>query len=878
MRPAFARTLRLGKLFRQFILRPLISEKIRTITTVLGVSLGIAVVIAIQLTNASSVRGFETALETVAGKTAIEIIGSGTGVDENLLPQLSWLREFGIISPVIEGSAALVVGDVKQLSRRQMEAVKILGIDILRDQPLRDYQLLEIEKRSGGSTNEFNTQQFLEILTSEQTVVITEKLATRRHYPLGSTMRLMIGDRVLPFVVRGILKNEGPARVLDGNFIMMDIAAAQLAFDRLGRVDRLDVLLPEGADLYRDLDAIAARLPPGVSAQRPSRRGEQVETMLAAFHTNLTALSWIALIVGLFLVYNTVTISVVARRQEIGTLRALGLTRNKVLLLFLGEAAALAVAGIVIGLGLARLLADAAVTMTASTVSTLYIAAVSAPPDMNITHLWVAIAIGLPLSLIAAAIPALEASQVPPTAAMRGHDTLDMRVRFKPAPLIVAFVFLAVALALAQLPPIGRRPVFGYMSSFAIVIGAAFLVPAIMYGLARLGRTILRRRLGVEGLLAHANLTSAIPRLSISVAALAVSLAMMVAIAVMIGSFRDTVVYWVGQTLKADLFIGPGIRPTVGSEQTVSEDVIATLAAHPQVEALDRFRNVDLIFNGNLAVLGSGSFDVVLDYGGLLFKSPENAREVVRGSIGHDVVIISEPFATRYKKRDGETIDIPTPQGVKPFRIVATYYDYASDRGVVIMDRGTFRKYFGELPPTGVAAYLKPGADPEKVRSEMLDMLDEGHRAFIFSNRTLRGEILQVFDSTFAITYALELIAIAVAMLGVAGTLLTLVLERRRELSLLRLTGADRRQVRRMVIIEAALIGAVSQGIGILVGFGLSLVLIYVINVQSFGWTIQFHIPLAFLIQASIAVVIATSIAGIYPARRAAQLVLSHDE
>ena len=866
------------RLFRQFILRPLFAEKIRTVTTVLGVSLGIAVVIAIQLTNASSVRGFETALETVAGKTAVEIIGSGIGIDETLLPELGWLRDYGIISPVIEGSAALVTGDPASLSRRQMEAVKVLGIDILRDQPFREYELLQVENSAGAATTDFNTQQFLQILTSPQTVVITEKLATRRNYTLGAEMRLMIGDRILPFVVRGILKNEGPARVLDGNFIMMDIAAAQLAFDRLGRVDRIDVLLPEGADLDRDLEAIGKRLPPGVSAQRPSRRGEQVETMLAAFHANLTALSWIALIVGLFLVYNTVTISVVARRQEIGTLRALGLTRNKVLLLFLGEAAALAVAGIAIGLGLARLLADAAVTMTASTVSTLYIAAVSAPPDMNINHLWTAIAIGLPLSLIAAAIPALEASRVPPTAAMRGHDTLDMRVRFKPAALIVAFAFLAAAYALAQLPPIGRRPVFGYMSSFAIVIGGAFMVPAIMYLLAKLGRLALRRRLGVEGLLAHANLTSAIPRLSISVAALAVSLSMMVAIAVMIGSFRDTVVYWVGQTLKADLFIGPGIRPTVGSEQTVSEDVIAALATHPDVEALDRFRNVDLVFEGNLAVLGGGSFDVVLDYGGLLFKSPENARELVRASIGQDTVIISEPFATRYGKRDGDTIDIPTPKGVKPFRVVAIYYDYASDRGVVIMDRGTFRKYFGELSPSGVAAYLKEGADPEKVRSEMLEMLDEGHRAFIFSNQTLRREILRVFDSTFAITYALELIAIAVAMLGVAGTLLTLVLERRRELSLLRLTGADRRQVRRMVIIEAALIGAISQGIGLAVGFGLSLVLIYVINVQSFGWTIQFHLPLAFLIQASIAVVIATSIAGIYPANRAAQLVLSHDE
>src|SRR5687768_16244475 len=872
------------RLFYQFIVRPLAGEKIRTTTTVAGVALGIAVVIAIQLTNASSVRGFSTALETVAGKTAIEIVGAGTGVDEARLPELSWLRAFGVISPVIEGSAALVVGDLNFTTRRQLEAVKILGIDILRDQPFRDYQLLELDRLEGDGlscrppNDDYTTQQFLEILTNERSVVITEKLAKRRNYQIGGEMRLMIGDRVLPFIVRGYLKDEGPARVLDGNFILMDIAAAQLAFDRLGRVDRIEILLSEGADLDATVETIAARLPPGLSAQRPARRSEQVETMLAAFHSNLTALSWIALIVGLFLVYNTITISVVARRQEIGTLRALGLTRRQVLLLFLGEAAALAVAGIVVGLALARLLADAAVTLTSATVRTLYIAAVAAPSDMNAGHVWTAIAIGLPLSLIAAAVPALEASRVPPTAAMRGHDTLEMRTHLRPSALILPVVLLALAYALAQLPPIGRRPMFAYASSLALVIGAAFLVPAIMFGLARIGRVVLRRGLGVEGLLAHANLTSAIPRLSISVAALAVSLSMMVAIAVMIGSFRDTVVYWVGQTLKADLFIGPGIRPTVGSEQTVSPDVVTTLGKHPDVVALDEFRNLDLIYEGNLAVLGGGSYSVVLEQGSLLFKSPADAREQMRNAIGQDAVIISEPFSMRYGKRDGDVLQIPTPQGPRPFRVAAVYYDYASDRGVVVMDRATFRKYWGDLPPSGVAAYLRDGADPERVRSEMLDMLDEGHRAFIYSNSTLRREILTVFDSTFAITYALELIAIAVAMLGVAGTLLTLVLERRRELSLLRLTGADRRQVRRMVIIEAALIGAISQGVGLAVGFALSMVLIYVINVQSFGWTIQFHVPAAFLIQASIAVVIATSIAGIYPARRAAQLVLSHDE
>lgn len=871
------------RLFSQFILRPLAADFIRTATTIVGVALGIAVVIAIQLTNDSSVRGFETALETVAGKTAVEIVGAGAGVDETQLPALSWLREFGIVSPVIEGNAALVVGDIRTVSRRQMEAVRVLGVDILRDQPFREYQLLEVAGAAGasgasGAGEGVTTQQFLEILTDERSVVITEKLATRKGFRIGDEIQLMFGDRVARYVIRGLLKDEGPARVLDGNFLLMDIAAAQLAFARLGRIDHIDVRLPEGASLTASLDAVAKRLPAGLTAQRPARRGEQVETMLAAFHANLTALSWIALIVGLFLVYNTVTISVVARRQDIGTLRALGLTRGKVLALFLGEAAALAVAGIVVGLGLARLLATAAVTMTSATVSTLYIAAAAAPPEMHGEHVWLAALIGLPLSLLAAAVPAIEASRVPPTAAMRGHDTLDMRLRIKPIMLLIPAAVLGLALALAQLPPIGRRPLWGYASAFAIVIGASLLVPAIMFGLARLSRGALRRRLGVEGLLAHANLTAAIPRLSISVAALSVSLAMMVAIAIMIGSFRDTVIYWVGQTVRADLFVGPGIRPTVGSEQTLSEEVIAAVGRHPDVVATDRFRNIDLVYNGQLTVLAAGSFDVVLSNGALMFKSPSNARERLRAAIGTDGVIISEVFSNRYGKRDGDLVTLATPQGPRDFRIAAIYYDYASDRGVVIMDHDAFRRHFGDLPPSGVAVYLTDNADPDVVRAEILETMDEGHRAFIYSNRTLRTEILRVFDSTFAITYALELIAIVVAMFGVAGTLLTLVLERRRELSLLRLTGADRRQVQRMVIVEAALIGAVSQAIGLAVGFALSLVLIYVINLQSFGWTIQFHLPVAFLIQASIAVVVATSIAGVYPARRAAQLVLTQDE
>jgi putative ABC transport system permease protein len=870
------------RLFEQFILRPLLRDRARTLTTIVGVALGVGVVIAIQLTNQSSVRGFETALETVSGKAAVEIVGSA-GIDETVLPHLFWLREIGPVSPVIEGEMALVQGAARSV--RRAEALKVLGVDILRDVTLRQYLIGAAASADGSfvsaGDSDLTPQRFLELLTSPQAVVITEKLARRRGYSLGSEIQLMAGDRVNTYVVRGLLKDEGPARVMDGSFVLMDIAAAQLAFARLGRIDRVDVQLPGTPDsgaIDAAVDAIGSRLPTGLTAQRPSRRGQQVERMLAAFHTNLTALSWIALIVGLFLVYNTVTISVIARRSEIGTLRAVGVTRWQVLALFLGEAAVLGVAGSILGILLGRVLADVAVGLTSATVSTLYIATAAATPQLTWALVALAFAVGFPLALLAAWLPAREASRVTPTAAMRGHDALTSRIRLPMSPLIIAATVLVAAGGVALLGPVNGRPLFGYLSSFLTIIGASLCVPVIVYGLARLLRSPLRRVLGVEGLLAHANLSAAIPRLSISIAALAVSLSMTVAVVVMIGSFRDTVVYWVGQTLQADLFIGPGMRPTVGSEQTLSPTVIDAVRAHPDVDAVDSARNLDFVYQGNLVVLGAATFDVVLSRGSLLFKEPSDGQEALRNAIGSEPVIVSEAFANKYDTRPGDTLTLDTPMGPRPFPVAAVYYDYAVDRGVIIMDHQTLTKFFGEMAPSGLAAYVRPGVDAENVRADILESLDEGHRAFIYTNRALRTEILRIFDSTFAITYALEIIAVIVAMLGVAATLFTLVLERQHELTMLRLIGALRSQVRRAIVIEAALIGAVSQAIGLTVGLALAVILVYVINVQSFGWTIQFRVPVTFLVQISIAVVVATAVAGLYPARRAAQLVLTQDE
>jgi putative ABC transport system permease protein len=344
----------------------------------------------------------------------------------------------------------------------------------------------------------------------------------------------------------------------------------------------------------------------------------------------------------------------------------------------------------------------------------------------------------------------------------------------------------------------------------------------------------------------------------------------MVAIAIMIGSFRETVIYWVGQTLQADLYMSTARRSSLDTQSTVSPELETAVSSHPAVDAVDRFRTVNLVYDDRLSVLGTGDFRVLLSHGNLVFKEPADGKAALRAAIGHDAVVASESFALKAGKHAGDTVRLQTPHGPVDFRVAAVYFDYTTDRGIVVMDRGTFARHFGEQRPTSLTVYLRPGSNPTAVRTDLMARLGERHRVFIHTNASIRDEVLRIFDSTFAITYALEAIAVFVGILGVSGTLLTLILERRRELTTLRLVGADRRQVRKMVVIEAGTIGVVSQVLGLVAGVGLALILIYVINVQSFGWTIQFYVPGLFLVQSSIALFVTTALAGLYPARLAA--------
>jgi putative ABC transport system permease protein len=449
---------------------------------------------------------------------------------------------------------------------------------------------------------------------------------------------------------------------------------------------------------------------------------------------------------------------------------------------------------------------------------------------------------------------------------------------FKPSPkhLVLSLALFALGYGLSWFDPVGDLPIFGYTAAVALMFAGAFLVPNVLWlACGVISRWVARvlGTTGVEAKLASANLRAAIPRVSISVAALAVALAMMVAVSIMIGSFRETVSYWVGETMVADIYASPITRSATTDEGEISDEAIAIAKADPQVAAVYPFSTQQLSYQDEPIVVGAGDFATFLKHGRLLFKSPANARDQINDAIGRDLVTVNESFSLRFKKRVGDLIELPTAAGSHQFKIVAIYYDYSSSRGWVVMDQTTYARYFPYARPTSMSLYLQPGADATEVSDRLTRAVSRSSSQILFAtNGVLRREVMRIFDSTFAITYALEVIAIAIAAMGVISTLITLILERRREIALLGFLGATRPQVRRMVVIEALLIGGVSQTIGVAIGLMLSMVLIYVINVQSFGWTIQFHFPMGFLIQSSLLILAVTALAGLYPAARAAKV------
>ncbi len=828
-------------LFYRLILRPLFRQPGRALLILFAVALGVASVVAIDLAGNAAAGSFHSSIETLAGKSTFEVTAAG-GVPDSVVARLAKLPYALRISPRIEDHAMVVATG---------QNVPLIGIDMIG--AANDANLSRIEPAQ--------VKEGLRHINDPDAIWVTRGLAKT----VGVHLSLLIDDHTRTYVVRGIL--PGSAQV-NGDAILMDIGAAQAATGKLGRVDRILIRTPAQGDFATWENRLRAALPAGVLLNAQGAETAANRRMLAAFRWNLRVLSYIALLVGAFLIYSSLSVSVVRRRPDIGTMRALGASRNAVLLAFLAEAAAFGALGSLLALPLGRLLAAGAVRMLSTTVNALYVSSRPGPMSITAGSIALALVVGIGASCLSALAPAREASMVPPTEAMaRGRREYDVEVQRKRDALI-ALALAVCGVAATQAPEIGGKPMMGYLAALLFVAASALLTPFALHAAMSACSGLMRRLIGVEGLLASRSLGGSLRRTSVLVAALATAVAMMTSVGIMVGSFRQTVLTWMQNELPADLYLRPAGWSGGDQHPTMSPAIPDRIAQVPGVESVRRLRAYNIQYQGLPATLAGAQPNPPGQQQSLQFLSGLRAGDVMRKLASGNFAVVSEPFANKHHVKPGMSITLPLGQQKVTFRILGVFYDYGDEAGLILVNWNTLLRYLPNPAPSNLAVYLAPGANLQQTRVAIQKAIGNSD-VLLFSNREIRRQGIRVFDQTFAITYALQVISILVAVGGIAGSLVSIVIDRRREFGVLRFLGATGRQIRGLILVEAGLIGILASALGLALGVVLSLVLVFVINKQSFGWTIQFHWPVAVLLSSMAIVYVATVLAGLYPARLA---------
>src|SRR5260221_8153367 len=735
------------KLFYRLMLRPLFLERVRLGLMVLAVGLGVAVVLAIELAGDAAAGSFHSSMETLAGDNDLEIVASG-GVPETLVATLATQPYPLRISPRMEDFA---------VATRTRETLPLIGLDLIAEGS--PYASLA-GTGNANSNNKETLEEAMSDLENPESVWVSASLGKKA----GDHISLLINDRVLDCVVRGVI----PAISGSENAILMDIAGAQHALNRFGRVDRILIKLPANSNLREWQRKLSGVWRAGVEVRQQGTGTEENRKTLAALRWNLRLLSYIAVVVGAFLIYNTISVSVVRRRSEIGIVRALGADRKEVLAAFLGEAACLGLAGALVGLPLGRLMADGAVKLMAATVESLYVS--SRPGAIALTpgSLALALLIGVGVAVVSALSPAREAMQVSPVDAMAQGRQEYLARSHKGRDLAIAVGLGGLAALAARMPAVAGKSFFGYFAAMLLIVAAAYAMPALVNFISGIAAGVLGKLFGVEAMLASRSLAASLRRTSVLVGALATAVALMGSVGIMAGRFRQTVVGWMSHQLPADLYLRAAGSPAADRHPTISAELVEKIAALPSVAGVDRLRAYKISYDSMPATLAAGDFRVPRANRNAEFFSGRPANEVLEQLRGKNNVVVSEPFAYKHKVKAGDTITLPLGANRASFRIVDVYSDYASERGYVLVDRDVLLKYLPDEAPTNLAIFVAPDVSAGEVRKEILETA-AGHPILIFSNRELRTEAVRIFDRTFAITYALEAVAVVVAGGGERG-------------------------------------------------------------------------------------------------------------
>jgi putative ABC transport system permease protein len=876
------------------------------ILAVLGVALGVAVVVAIDLASGSAERAFRLATTAVAGRATHQVVGGPGGLPDALFSRL--VVAAGVTAaPVVEDYVVVPAAPAGPGGAgRPGRVLHLLGVDPFSEGALRPRPSLWAPASGTAETRPADSG-LAALLLHADACLLAAPTARELGLRTGDTFRVLAGGRPRLLRLSGELAAGGDdAREALGDLMVMDIAAAQELLGRIGRLDRIDLRLPPtttpdgeavaaatartaaSSGNAATIRAVRALLPPGaelLAAADAERGGAE---LTRAFRINLTALSLLALLCGAFLIYNTVTFSVVQRRPLLGTLRTLGVTRGQVLALVLLEALAVALAGTACGLLGGVALGRVLLGLVTRTINDLYFVVSVRRLSLSPASLLTGAALGIGATLAAALAPALEAALTPPRGVL-ARSLLELRLRrLLPRATMAGCGLVALGALLLALPA-GDGLVTGFLGLGAATVGSALLAPAATVGLMRLLRAPLGALLGLRGRMAAGGVVASLSRTAVAIAALMVAVAVTIGIGVMIASFRHTVVTWLEGELQADIYVAAPAGAGGYHGAPLGPDLAARAAAVPGVAAVHSIRRVELATAAGPVRLLAVDNDR-RGYAGLELLEG-NAEEVWRRVAQGGEALVSEPFSRRHGVHRGATLRLPAAAGESAIRVAGVFYDYASDLGVVMLSRRTYVRLWHDQALSGISLDVAPepgtaapgaraaapgtgrasDAAVARTMARLRQALGPGQALSIQSNRALKRLSLAIFDRTFLITGVLRLLAGLVAAIGVLSALTALQLERSREIAVLRATGLTPGQVWQLVITQTGLMGLAAGLMALPVGLTLSAIMVYVINRRSFGWTIHLEASPGVLIQALLLALGTAVAAGLYPAWRMAR-------
>lgn len=835
--------------------RRILRRPFQYILLILGVALGVAMMVSIDLANGSASRAFQLSTDAVTGQTTHRIAGGPNGLDEAIYGRLRTELGYELAAPVVEGYLL-----AQELGNQPM---RLVGVDPFAEPPFRSYF---------DNTQANFTSGITPFLAEPNTVIISQPLAEQYGLALGDELRFDNSGRIIPMQIVGLLEpaDDAARRALD-SLIFTDIATAQEVLEQPGRLSHIDLIINDDGNLER----IKRILPDGVSVETAASRSNAVLQMASAFELNLTALSLLALVVGMFLIYNTVTFSVVQRRKLFGILRCLGVTGQQLFTLILVEAAVLSLIGAVIGVGAGVVLGRGMVRLVSQTINDFYfvvnVQSVTIPPFSLVKGL----IIGVAAALLASIVPAWEASRTAPQSSLR-RSTLESTARRATRWLLLIFLLLTGA-GVVLLALEGANLIITFAGLFAVLIGSAFLTPTLTVNLMQLVTPLSNRLFGAIGRIAPRDIIRSLSRSSVAIAALMIAVAVIVGVSIMIGSFRNTVSQWLNNTLQADIYITPPSLTAGRVEGTLPPDVMETVGEWPGIDQIVTAWHTDI-----LAVELERPIEVVAVNGDVSGGNRTyawidgSAQDLWPRLHAGEGVFVSEPYIIR------EDLPIPPPpiilmteSGPQAFPVLAVFYDYSSDQGSIMISQNLYRQWWSPQPPASAGLFVEPGQDTNAVAAELQEQFSGRTDIIIQSNLSVRSNALDIFDRTFAITAALQLLSVLVAFIGVLSALMSLQLEKTRELGVLRATGMTLRQLWRLTLLETGLMGVTAGLVAMPVGWVLAWILINIINRRSFGWTLQMELEPAFFIQAFLVAVVAALLAGIYPALRLGGMVIA---